>query len=67
MYNIKFNRESFLGDVLICSTYKTDKENIYVHKITKDGESVCDIQTAWINKTKDEQILNYDLNVKHEI
>jgi medium-chain acyl-[acyl-carrier-protein] hydrolase len=64
--NIKFNRESFLGDVLICSTYKTDNENVYVHKITKDGESVCDIQTAWIDKTKDEQILNYDLKVKHE-
>jgi len=64
--NIKFNRESFLDDVLICSTYKTEDKNTYVHRITKDGESVCDIQTFWLDKVTDSDILNFDLKVKNE-
>ncbi len=65
--NIKFNRESFLDDVLICSTYATNIKNTYVHKITKEDVSICEIQTGWIEKTdNDEDILSYDLKVKHE-
>ncbi len=64
--NIKFNRESFLNDVLVCSTYKTDIPNTYVHKIMKDDTSVCDIQTSWVEKTSDTKILDYDLDVKSE-
>lgn len=64
--NIKFNKESFLDDVLICSTYKTDDSDTYVHKITKDGDSVCDIQTKWVQAKKNDNILEYDLAVKSE-
>ena len=65
--NIKFLRESFLDDLLICSTYKTDSENMFVHKITKDDEPVCEIQSAWENKTiSKETILEYDMDVKNE-
>ena len=64
--NIKFNRESFLGDELKCTTYKTDIPNTYVHKINKDGESVCEIQTSWAEKQVSTDILNYDLAVKTE-
>lgn len=64
--NIKFNRETFLNDELVCSTYRTDIENNYVHKITKGYESVCDIQTSWINKIRQEDnILEYDLKIKN--
>lgn len=64
--NIKFNRESFLDDILICSTYKTETPNAYVHKIMKNEESICDIQTLWGNKSTQEDILTYNLAVKTE-
>lgn len=64
--NIKFNRESFLDDIIVCSTYKTEQEGTYVHKITKDDISICDIQTSWINKESSSDILNYNLDVKSE-
>ena len=65
--NVRFNRETFLGDVLDCVTYKTDNDNIYVHKIEKDGVSVCDVMSSW-EKAKDcVDILNYDMKVKHEL
>ena len=64
--NIKFNRESFLNDILTCSTYETDINNTFVHKIMKDDTSVCDIQTSWSKKIEGKDILNYDLKVKKE-
>ena len=64
--NIKFNKESFLDDILICSTFKTTIPDTYVHRITKDGDSVCDIQTCWTDKKISQDILNYDLKVKSE-
>lgn len=64
--NIKFNQETFLGDILTCSTYKTDLEKTYIHKIEKDGISVCDILTSWKEKENKETIVEYDLKVKSE-
>ncbi len=64
--NIKFNKETFLGDELICSTYKTDIENSYIHIVEKDGISVCEIATSWENKTTENNIVNYNLKVKNE-
>ena len=64
---IRFNKETFLDDILNCSTYRTPISNTYVHKITKDGENICDVQTAWIDKIpSDENIINYNLHVRHE-
>ncbi len=64
---VKFNKESFLDDVLNCSTYTTSTENTYIHKITKDGENICDIQTSWANKKEsNETITDYDLSVRKE-
>lgn len=65
--NIKFNKESFLNDTLVCSTYDSNVPNTYIHKITKDEDSICDIQTSWVNKTTPkEDILNFDLAIKTE-
>ena len=64
--NIKFNRETFLGDNLTCSTYKTDTDNIYTHMIEKDGVSVCDISTSWTSKECRNSIVDYPLKVKNE-
>lgn len=64
--NIKFNKETFLGDELICSTYKTDIENSYIHIVEKDGISVCEIATSWSNKTTENNIVDYNLKVKNE-
>ena len=63
---IRFNRESFLDDVLECETSKTNLPNVYLHKITKGDESICDIQTTWADKIPcDENIIEYDLAVKN--
>ncbi len=64
--SIKFNRETFLNDTLVCSTYKTDIANVYTHIIEKDGVSVCDISTYWTEKKNTDSIVNYDLKVKNE-
>ena len=64
--NIRFNKETFLGDDLICATYKTNNENQYTHIIEKDGISVCDISTNWKEKTSRISITDYDIDVKKE-
>jgi len=64
--NIRFNKETFLNDTLICSTYKTDIPNQYVHIIEKDNVSVCDIVTKWQDSVITETIVDYDMAVKNE-
>ena len=61
---VKFNRESFLNDVLTCTTYKTDTPKLYVHKIEKDDVSVCDISTLWQEKADTSTIVDYPLKIK---
>ena len=65
--NIRFNKETFLGDTLTCSTYKTNLENQYTHIIKKDDKSVCDISTTWKEKTPRISIVDYNMDVKNEI
>ncbi len=64
--NIKFNKETFLGDTLTCTTYKTAIPDTYNHIIEKDGVSVCDISTSWKEKTNDVNIVDYNLKVRQE-
>ena len=64
--SIKYIKESFLNDELVCTTYNTENQNIYIHKITKEGIDICDIQTSWTDKLKEETIIDYDLKVKSE-
>ena len=64
--SIRFNKETFLNDKLICSTYKTDIENQYTHIVEKDGVSVCDISTLWEEKSEKTTIVEYELDVKKE-
>jgi len=66
--HIKFNKETFLGDVLKATTYRTNTKNYFVHKITKDSLNVCDIETKWENKSSNfcSNILSYSLDVKTE-
>ena len=63
---VRFNRETFFGDILKCSTYKTDNENILAYKIEKDEESVCEISILWEPRPESTDILHYDLKVKTE-
>ena len=62
--NIRFVREAFLNEVLICSAYKCETENTYVHKIERDGVSVCEIKTLWNEKVNNDKIKDYDLKIK---
>ena len=64
--HIRFNRETFLDDILTCTTNKTNIPDTYTHIIEKDGVSVCDISTTWVRKTDKETITDYDLDVKSE-
>lgn len=64
--NIRFNKETFLGDILTCTTNKTENENVFTHIIEKDDGSVCDIVTVWSEKTAKESIADYNLDVKNE-
>ena len=63
---IKYNRETFLGDTLTCTTSRTANENTFTHIIEKDGVSVCDIATIWEEKSNKDNIVDYDLDVKKE-
>lgn len=62
--NVRFNKETFLDDILTCSTYKTEDSLCYVHKIEKKEESICDIMTVWEDKTDKSQIEDYPLKIK---
>ena len=67
--HIRFNKETFLGDNLICTTNKTDTSDTFTHIIEKDGVSVCDIVTTWREINQDnnkENIFDYNLDVKNE-
>lgn len=47
-------------DKIVEISYTT---NNYVHKITKDGVSVCDIETLWVERTDEANIADYDLSL----
>ena len=64
--HIRFNKETFLGDTLICTTNQTQKANIYTHILEKDGISVCDLVTIWGEKLSEENIVDSNLNIKNE-
>ena len=64
--HIRFNKETFLGDVLTCTTNKTENPNQFTHIIEKDGVSVCDIVTVWEEKQISENIVEANLKVKSE-
>ena len=62
--HIRFNKETFLDDVLICTTNITELPGTYTHIIEKDGVSVCDIVTVWDEKNIKNNIVDYNLDVK---
>ena len=64
--HVRFNRETFLGDTLQCTTYKTTQPKTYAHIIEKDGTSVCDIVTVWQEQKENMRIVDYDLPIKSE-
>ena len=64
--HIRFNRETFLNDTLTCTTNLTDIPDTYTHIIEKDGVSVCDITTSWVQKEDKESIVTANLDVKNE-
>ena len=64
--HVRFNRETFLGDTLCCTAYKTTLPDTYAHVIEKDGISVCDIVTTWKEQKEYSRIVDYDLDVKQE-
>lgn len=64
--HIRFNKETYLGDVLTCCAYKTETPDIYTHIIEKDGVSVCDIATEWKERAKRVTIADYALKVREE-
>jgi len=64
--HIRFNKETFLDDVLTCTTNRTELSDTYTHIIEKDGVSVCDIITVWAERNSKSNIVNYNLDVKRD-
>ena len=64
--SIRFNRETFLGDTLICTANKTENPYLFTHTIEKDGISVCDIATLWEDREIKDSIVEYNLDIKNE-
>ena len=64
--HIRFNKETFLDDILTCTTNKTELADTYTHIIEKDGISVCDIVTVWDERISKNNIIEYNLDVKNE-
>ena len=61
---VRFNKETFIGDNLICRVYKTEQENRFLHRLDKDGVPVCDVIASWKNIEPYTTIVDYDLKVK---
>ena len=64
--HIRFNKETFLDDILIGTTNRTELPDTYTHIIEKDGISVCDIVTVWDERNSKNNIIDYNLDVKNE-
>ncbi|MDY6408108.1 MAG: thioesterase [Pseudomonadota bacterium] len=62
--SVKYCKESYLGDDLICTTYKTDKDGTYVNKINKDGLNVCEINTTWQEVASQNCINDFPLKIR---
>ena len=62
---VKFIQESFLNDTLNCNAYKTNEKNRFLHKIEKNGNPVCLIESEWNKKTKTNLIKDYKLNIRN--
>ncbi|MBQ7413549.1 MAG: hypothetical protein IJV07_04695 [Alphaproteobacteria bacterium] len=64
--SIKYCKESYLGDELACTTYRTDVKNAYVNKIEKDGITVCEINTTWKEVASQSSINNFPLKIRSD-
>lgn len=64
--HIRFNKETFLDDILTCTTNRTELPDTYTHIIEKDGVSVCDIVSVWNERNCKNNIVEYNLDVKNE-
>lgn len=64
---VRFNKETFLGDSLSCQVSKTQQSDCYLHRIDKGGVSVCDVITTWQELTAGIPIVDYGLEVKKEV
>ena len=58
---ISFKRETFLGDTIACATSSTAVEDTYIHHLAKDDAALCDIQTTWEKRGKEESILDWSI------
>lgn len=63
--SVKYCKESFLGDELICTTYRTDVKNAYVNKIERDGVTLCEINTEWQEVASQNSINDFALQIRN--
>ena len=63
---VKFSKETFLDDILLSTTYKTDDENVLSHEITNEGKVVCELVSSWKKRTeKKENIVDANTEIKN--
>lgn len=63
--SVKYCKEAFFGDELICTTYNTDTKDSYVNKIQKDGITMCEINTKWEEVSNQNRINDFPLKLRN--
>lgn len=61
--HVKFIKESFLKDTLICSLYKTETPDLFVNKITKNNEEIFYMSAKWAENSINKSINDIDLEL----
>ena len=62
--NIRFIKESYLDETLICKTYNTHDNNTCISMIEREGTPVCNILTTWKAKDRENSIDDYKLKIR---
>lgn len=65
--SVKYCKESYLGDELTCTTYRTGVKNAYVNKIEKGGTLMCEINTEWKDVSNQPSISDFPLEIRNTI
>ena len=60
---VKFIKESFLKDNLNCVLYKTTTPDLFVNKITKNGEEIFYMVTTWTKNLSEKSINDIELEL----
>ncbi len=62
--SVKFIKESFIDEILTCTTYSTKENYKFIHKIKHNDDDICDITTIWEPISEQNDISNFKLQIR---